>query len=260
MISRLDRGWRFVGTAISFSSFGIGGLLLRLVYFPLLALLVRNPQKRTRRARLAIHHAFRLFVGLMRGLGVLTYETRGLEKLDRPGLLILSNHPSLIDVVFLISFVPNADCVVRSGLARNPFTRGPINATGYICNDSGAELIDDCIRSVKAGNNLVIFPEGTRTPLDGRMKLQRGAANIAVRGGCDITPVIIHCKPRSLSKGEAWWKIPSRRVEFTIEVLDDIPVAPFIEAAHQDAPLAARRLTDHLYEFFTAKRAPHAST
>jgi 1-acyl-sn-glycerol-3-phosphate acyltransferase len=260
MIEGLDRGWRLVGTAISFSSFGIGGLLLRAIYFPMLGLLVRNPQSRTRRARLAIHHAFRSFVALMDGLGVLRYEVMGLEKLNRPGQLILSNHPTLIDVVFLISFVPNADCVVRSGLARNPFTRGPVNATGYICNDSGAELVEDCIRSIKAGNNLIIFPEGTRTPKDGQMKLQRGAANIAVRGGCDVTPVIIRCRPRTLGKGEPWWKIPPRRAEFSIEVLDDIPVAPFIEAANHDAPLAARRLTDHLYEFFTSKRASHAST
>ncbi|MBL8508317.1 MAG: 1-acyl-sn-glycerol-3-phosphate acyltransferase, partial [Chitinimonas sp.] len=171
MLELLDRGWRVIATAIAFSSFGLGGLLLRLVYFPLLQLIVRERARQTRLARLSIHHTFRLFIELMRVLGILRYEIVGAERLRRPGLLILANHPTLIDVVFLISLVPNADCVVKAALARNPFTRGPVRATGYICNDSGAGLVEDCVASVHAGNNLIIFPEGTRTPVAGPMKL-----------------------------------------------------------------------------------------
>src|SRR5690606_42122790 len=108
------------------------------------------------------------------------------------------HRPPLIAVVFLVALVPEADCVVKASLAKNPFTRGPIRATGYICNDSGPELIRACIDSVQAGNSLILFPEGTRTPVSGPMRLQRGTAYIAVRGPCDITPVRIHCEPLSL--------------------------------------------------------------
>lgn len=254
MLDRLDRAWRTFATALAFSAFGVGGLALRLVYFPLLNLLVNARTRRARLARYTIHRAFRLFIEFMRILGILRYQVLGIDKLNRPGLLILANHPTLIDVVFLISLVPNADCVVKASLARNPFTSGPVRATHYICNDSGAGLVDDCIASVKSGNSLIIFPEGTRTAVDGTMKLQRGAANIAIRGGCDITPVTIRCVPLSLTKGLPWWKVPPRRMQFTLEVKDDIAVAPFLQHAAGEVPLAVRQLTDYLYDYFSTEK------
>lgn len=259
MREALDRGWRVFGTGLSFATFGVGGVLLWLVWFPLLGLLVRDRARRTRLARRSVHHAFRLFIEWMRLLGVLDYRIEGRERLDRRGLLILANHPTLLDVVFLVSLVPEADCVVRSGLARNPFTRGPIRATDYLCNDSGAGLIEDCIASVKSGSNLIIFPEGTRTPVDGPMRLQRGAANIAARGPCDITPVLIRCEPRSLTKGLPWWRVPPRRMQYTIRIGQDIPVAPFLAAAGGEAGLAARRITDHLHRYFSYGEAGAAT-
>lgn len=258
MFKALERSWRIFATALAFSAFGLGGLVLGLAFFPLLHLCVRQSAHKTRMARLTIHYAFKLFIELMRVLGILRYSIRGLEKLHRPGRLILANHPTLIDVVFLISLVKNADCVVKAGLARNPFTRGPIKGTAYIFNNSGAQLIDDCIASVQAGNDLIIFPEGTRTATDGSMKLQRGAANIALRGQCDITPVTIRCQPLSLTKGLPWWKVPASRMIFTLDIGDDIAVAPFLEQAGGETTLAARQLTQYLHDYFLPENTAHA--
>ena len=260
MLSGMDRAWRVLATAIAFTMFGLGGLVMRVVLFPLLQLCVRDKALRIKYARLTIHHGFRAFIGLMRFLGILRYRINGLEKLGGSGQLVLANHPTLIDVVFLISLLPNADCVVKSALARNPFTRGPVRATNYICNDVGADLVQDCIASVKAGNSLVIFPEGTRTPVSGPMHLQRGAAHIAVRGACDITPVTIRCVPLSLTKGLPWWKVPQRRMQFTITVHDAIPVEPFITHAGGELAIAARRLTEHLHHYFSTETTTHAGT
>ncbi len=258
MVEQLDRCWRVLATGLAFVAFGLGGLVLRLLFFPLLQLCVRDRRRQARLARATVHHAFRCFVGLMWLLGVLRYRIEGLEKLRQDGQLVLANHPTLIDVVFLISLLPNADCVVKGSLARNAFTRGPIRASDYICNDSGAALVEDCIASVKGGSSLVIFPEGTRTPVNGPMTLRRGAAQIAVRGGCDITPVTIRCEPLSLTKGLPWWKVPPRRMQFTIRVHDAIAVAPFMAQAGGEAAIAARQLTDHLHHYFSTKSTVHA--
>ncbi|STQ91324.1 lysophospholipid acyltransferase family protein [Iodobacter fluviatilis] len=258
MFKTLERSWRIFATALAFSAFGLGGLALGLVFFPLLHLCVRQSAHKTRLARLTIHYAFKFFIELMRILGILRYSIRGIEKLQRPGRFILANHPTLIDVVFLISLVKNADCVVKAGLAQNPFTRGPIKGTAYICNNSGSQLIDDCIASVHAGNDLIIFPEGTRTATDGSMKLQRGAANIALRGQCDITPVTIRCQPLSLTKGLPWWKVPASRMIFTLDIGDDIAVAPFLEQAGGETALAARQLTQYLHDYFLPENTAHA--
>lgn len=250
MLRRINYHWRRLATGSAFSLFGIGGALLWLVVFPALHLFIGDRQKRGQTARWVVHRTFGFFVGYMHRVGILTYEIKGLESLQRPGLLILANHPTLIDIVFLISLLKNADCVVRSGLAKNIATRGAVGATGYISNDNGAELIEACIQSVKSGKNLVIFPEGSRSKPDRLLPFQRGAANIAVRGQLDITPVLIRCNPPALSKGLGWYNIPSRRFHVSIEVLPDIPVQSFCTGSEA---LAARKLTEYLTHFFTTE-------
>ncbi len=248
--SRLNRLWRVVGTGLSFLAFGVGGVVLGLLVFPPINLLLRDPQRRKRCSRKLVQRCFALHFELMRALGVLTYEVHGRERLQREGLLILANHPTLIDVVLLVSLLPNADCVVKPSLARNPFTRGPVRAAGYVSNDDGVGLVDDCIAAVRSGGNLLIFPEGTRTPRDGASRLQRGAANIAIRGRLDITPVRLRCTPLTLGKGDRWYNVPLRRFHVEADILPDIEVAPFLDDAQGEA-MAARRLTDHLARYFS---------
>lgn len=247
MVECLNRCWRVLATGWCFTVFGIGGLIVPTVVYPALLLLVRQPERRKDLSQAVIHHSFRWFVALMRGVGVLSYEVKGIERLQRRGLLILANHPSLIDVVFLISFVRNADCIVKEALVRNPFMRGPIKAAGFITNSGGAALLDDCLDSLQAGNNLIIFPEGTRTPLQGQVRLQRGAAHVAVKGRVPITPVHIHSSQPMLTKGTPWWRVPHRKPHFTIDVREDIAVDPFCAAASSEV-LAARHVTEHLSE------------
>lgn len=257
MLDRICLGWRVLATGLSFVLFGLGGVALRALVFPVLGLCVLQPQKRMRAARATIRLSFRAFVGIMRLLGVLRYEVQGLEKLGRGGQLILANHPTLIDTVFLIAFVRNADCIVKGGLWNNPFTRGPVRAAGYICNDRGPHLVDDCIASLRAGGNLIVFPEGTRTPRAGAMQLKRGAANIAVRGTRPMTPVLIRCRPATLGKGDKWWHVPPRQACFRIEVKDDIGIEHFIGPGITDV-MAARRLTQYLQRYFTEEGLHHA--
>jgi 1-acyl-sn-glycerol-3-phosphate acyltransferase len=253
MADRLSLYWRVCATGLCFSGFGAGGLVLPLLVFPLLRLVVRQRRRRMLLARALIHRAFRVFVGLMCALRVISVEVRGAEKLRRRGLLILANHPTLIDVVLLMALVEGADCIVKGALVHNPFTRGPVRAAGFACNDCGAALVEDCIASVRGGSNLIVFPEGTRTPKDGSLRLQRGAAHIAVRGGFDVTPVRIAVAPRTLGKGDKWYRVPEQRARFVIDVEDDIRVSRF--ASRGNEALAARRLNDHLANLFSSERS-----
>jgi 1-acyl-sn-glycerol-3-phosphate acyltransferase len=246
MLKRIDWCWRVFGVALSFIAIGIGGLLV----FPLLHIVIRQHQRRQRIARDLIRLTFRAIVRSMCAFGVFRYEASGLSRLDRQGLLILANHPTLIDIVFLMAFVPRADCIVKEKLWRNPFTRATVRAAGYICNrDDSVRLVEDCVASVRRGGNLIIFPEGTRTPADGSISLKRGAANIAVRAPCNITPVRVRCAPPMLVKGEPWWRLPRQTSQFRFDVMEDIDIRPFVGAAASEV-LAARRMTAHLREVF----------
>lgn len=255
MVARLNKAWRILATGIAFSVFGIGGVILPLVVVPVLYLWPARPAVRERRAKRAIHYTLRGFVEIMRGLGILTYQVENPAHFNRPGQLILANHPTLIDVVFLIAFIRHADCVVKSSLKRNPFTRGPINLAGYIANDDPEKIIEATISSLGRGNSLIIFPEGTRSTPGEALKLRRGAANVALRAGVPITPVVITCEPTTLTKGTPWYRVPERRFHITMKIQSNIEIAPFADAANPSR--AARHLTHFLEKYFTRELSLH---
>jgi hypothetical protein len=87
--------------------------------------------------------------------------------------------------------------------------------------------------------------------------MKRGAANIAVRGARDMTPVLIRCQPATLGKGDKWWRVPPRRVLIQLDVQDDLAIARFTEGDVSDV-MAARQLTDFLQNYFTGMCQSHA--
>lgn len=251
---RLNYGWRLFATALSFLLFGLGGIVVPWVATPWIKLTSRTPEERQRRARLLIHRTFRFFIHTMRGLGVLTWDIQGELLLQRSGLLVLANHPCLIDVVFLIAFIPNPDCIVKGRLLANPAMGGYLRLTGFLSNDRGAELIEDARGSLAVGSALIIFPEGTRTQPGQPLHFQRGAANVALRTNTSITPVTILCQPLTLSKMHRWYHIPPQKVHMTLLVGKDIPITSYNQ--HQPA-LAARQLTQDLQDYFTEELRLH---
>ncbi len=241
--------WRLFATAFCFILFGIGGVFIALVITPIILIIFRNKETRHINGKLFIHYSFRFFIEVMRFSGVLSYSVDGIEKLREPGQLVLANHPSLIDVVFMIAFIPRTDCVVKGKLSNNPFTAGPVRAAGYIMNGAPEEVLQQSIESLKGGNSLIIFPEGTRTTPGEKLKFKRGSANVALRGKIDITPVIIGCSPSTLTKSDKWYHIPPKKLHFTMAVKDKISVAQFTQ--EKSANIAARSLTKSLEEYFS---------
>ncbi len=255
LIGKLSKLWRIIATAIAFTVFGLGGSLLPFIVVPILYLLPGGPMVRERRAKAYIHYIMRCFVETMRCLGILTYCVDRGAGCNSPSQLILANHPSLIDVVFLIAFIRRADCVVKSSLTQNLFTRFSIGLAGYIANDDPEKILEAAAASLERGNSLIIFPEGTRTTPGQPMELQRGAANIALRCEAPITPVVITCEPTTLTKNMPWYRIPPRRFHFTMNIRDKIPIEEFLDEPHPS--IASRRLTEFLRNYFTQELASH---
>lgn len=245
--------WRLLATAFSFLLFGVGSLCLRVLVFPLLACLPGDGLRHRQRARHTISWLFWRFIRFMYCSGVLTYEVQGAERLGRPGQMIVANHPSLIDVVFLIGLVRQANCVVKQTLFHNPFTRGPVRSAQYISNDGSMAMLDTAAQALQAGQTLVIFPEGTRTVPGQPLAFHRGAAAIALRGAKIITPVTIKVSPTTLTKAEPWYRIPRCRVHFDLRIGEDIDPQAF--ATQGPPPQASRKLNDYLHQYFTKELA-----
>ncbi len=255
LIQQIDYSWRLLATAISFACFGVGGVLLWLLVFPLLSVWPGSREQKARRAQRTVHISFYIFIGLMHRLGVMTYQIVGSEKLNRPCQLIVANHPTLVDVVFLLSRIRQANCIVKASLWRNPAMRGPILNAGYISNANSETMINDCAAWLKSGGAMIIFPEGTRTVPGQPYRFQRGAAAIALLAGCVVTPVRLVCQPSTLTKANAWHQIPPRRFHLKMIVGDDIDMHAFRNL--QPRSIAVRRLTEYLQDYFTQQRAFH---
>jgi len=247
LLARLDWAWRLVMTGFCFALFGIGGLLLSVVWFNLLLLLVWNPVRRRRLARRSIAASFRAFLTVAKTLGVLDYRIEGSDVLrQEKGCLVVANHPTLIDYVLLASVMPETDCLVKSALLKNPFVSGVIRAADYLINSQADALLPACQQRLDQGDTILIFPEGTRTRPGEKMTLQRGAANIAVRCGSDLRVVTIHCSEHLLDKQSKWYDVPPAKPLFTVEVRERIAIDPFNDANLQEPALAARQLNRHL--------------
>jgi len=244
--------WRLVATAGCFIVFGAAALGLGLVVFPALRVLPGTRAAHRARVRRTLGAALRWFASFMRAVGVLTYELRGLERLGRPGQLVLANHPTLIDVVFLLGFAPSSSCVVKQALWANPFTRWPVAAAGYVSNAPTDLMIEDAAAALRGGQSVIIFPEGTRTVPGQPLHFHRGAAAIAIRAATVVTPVYIRCVPPTLGKRDPWYRIADGRVRFSIETGEDIDPEPLRRLA---PPLAARELNDRLMQVFAAQLA-----
>lgn len=256
MKQRINYLWRLVGTALSFSFFSIGGLLLSLLVFPPM-LLIRNREKRKKLARWCIHKSFQFFIRFMELMGIMRLSVEDGERLRTcDNMLVLANHPTLIDVVALISLMPNASCVVKAALWRSPFLGGVVRAADYISNSQPEDLLQDCARDINSGNPLIIFPEGTRTRPGEPLRFLRGASYIALNSGRPLLPVLISCQPSTLTKQQKWYQIPERRFELRVKILPPENIAQWVNEA--DAPtIAARKLTQGLEAFFTHKLEYH---
>ncbi len=240
--------WRFIATAISFALFGVTGLVLGGVGFPLSRLIPMSTARRRNFGSRVVRFCFQRFVEFMRGVGGLTYEFRGHERLGRPGQLILANHPSLIDVVFLIGYTPSSCCVVKAALWRNPFMAGVVSSAGYIPNAPTDVMIEGATQALATGQSLIMFPEGTRTRPGEPVDFHRGAAVVALRAAQVITPVFISVAPTTLTKQEPWYRIPFRRPHFELVVGEDIDLGPF--RALGPLPRAGRSLNAFLINHF----------
>jgi 1-acyl-sn-glycerol-3-phosphate acyltransferase len=248
---KTNRVWRIVATGYCFAFFGLAGIVLSATIFPFLRITSRDADHGRVRIQKAMSRVFSFFFRMMRFVGVISYDLRGIEKLrdGAAGKLIVANHPTLIDVVFLVGLLPTVDCIVKDGLWRNPFLRWPVLWAGYIPNSSAQQLVGSCAKTLQSGRSLLVFPEGTRTVPGQPFAMRRGAAQIALAARVDILPITISCDPLMLAKTQAWHEAPCGPGHFVISVGDPIPASEYLPDGLPHS-LAARALTRRFESYF----------
>ena len=121
----------------------------------------------------------------------------GLENVPDDPTVIVCNHYRFVDCLYLYD-VAKRNCVY---LSKKELFKSKIVAS--VIKDFGAIPIDrekpdikeilTCIKALKSGKNLIIFPEGTRnkTSTDDLQPIKSGAGIFALKAKKLITPVMI---------------------------------------------------------------------
>ncbi|PCJ59701.1 MAG: 1-acyl-sn-glycerol-3-phosphate acyltransferase [Planctomycetota bacterium] len=254
-MNKINHYWRVIATGIAFSSFGLGALVLSMLFFPCCYILPQK--KRIKMIQKSIHYAFKLFIFEMKILGIMDVKYNGLEKLSGvKGCMIVSNHPTLLDIVLLLSVIEGTDCIVKDELWQNPFLRGAVSGAGYIPNKSPEDLIHLCVDRLKEGHNIVVFPEGTRSLPDDLKPFKKGFSAITLKSNCQLLPIFIKCEPSTLTKREKWYNVPNKKFILSMEVNEFLDV-PKITKDCKSEIIASKVLKNYLFECFKEKRASY---
>lgn len=191
--------------------------------------------------RAGIAYGYRLFWWLASLTGIMQMHVQALDALrDEPGgLIIVANHPSLLDALMLVARLPRGACIMKASLMRNVFLGAGARLARYIRNDSPRAMIRLAVDDVKHGGQLVLFPEGTRTTQAPLNPLRPGVTLIAKLAGAPIQAVFIDTDSPYLGKGWPLWKLPPLPIVFTVRLGQR-----FMPCDDHDALL--HRLHDHL--------------
>lgn len=164
-----------------------------------------------RLGRAAIRTVFRCYVWLLQLLCGCRFDLKALDELARrPGpMVVVANHPSLLDAVLLVSRLPNAVCIMKAALMHNVLLGAGSRMARYIVNDAPLPMIRRAIAELKGGDaRLVIFPEGTRTAEPPVGPCAATAGMIAARAGLPVEVVVIEMSSPYLGKQWPLFKPP----------------------------------------------------
>ena len=191
-----------------------------------------------------------------------------LLKLNGPALIV-ANHSSHLDTPLLLCTLPDGmrrrtavaaaadyffDTWWRATASAIVFNTFPIERRGGKLSSTPGDLLED-------GWNVVVFPEGTRSP-DGWMeRFRMGAAYLAVEHGVPVIPVGIKGSFAAMPRGRGW-PVPGRP---TVAVRYGDPLHPAEgESARDFAPRISAAVSALLDEesttWYEARRRVAAGT
>jgi 1-acyl-sn-glycerol-3-phosphate acyltransferase len=251
------RAFRTLTVALHFACFWAGCVLVGWLWLPLLGLWPGSRDVKIRRALGAVRWGFRLFHGSMSVSRL--YHRRSTRSVARPDgvaartpVVLVANHPTLCDTTAIVSLFPDVVTVSKFGYANNPLIGPPLRACGFV--PVGTHMVQECEERLRMGFDVLIFPEGTRSPVGGLQPFQRGAFEIAARAKVPIVLLKLTCVPSALSKRLPIWKHSDKMAVLTIEPIEMIHPADY----GPDSRAQARAIEQRFHDLLGYSPAPRA--
>lgn len=203
----------------------------------------RHPLKRRDRLQACMRLGFRTLHRWMAvcRIAEVSLPPEGERSLPEP-CVVIANHPTHLDITAILSWVPRCCTLVKPSIYRRWWLKPLMEGSGQIEGAGahpleGARLVERAADRLRAGQSVVVFPEGTRTEPGRRMPFHRLGFEIACRTGVPVVPLRIRCEPRYLSKGRPTLVPPSPMPKLSVEILD--PLRPEVFGGD------SRRLREH---------------
>lgn len=165
-----------------------------------------------------IHYHFRFFHEWCSLVNLVQVRYEGWERIPAGGVVLVANHISLIDVTCLLANVPEALCIFKPAIRRNPVLGAGARRAGYLGSDGGQELVRRAVEKVAHGHTLLVFPEGTRSTNGQVLPFKPGFAAIARRAHAPVQLLRITTNSDMLTKGRPILRLPRVPTRVTITV------------------------------------------
>ncbi|MGA2515785.1 MAG: lysophospholipid acyltransferase family protein [Thermodesulfobacteriota bacterium] len=211
-----------------FGVFLLGIFFELLIILPVLWVLNRILGPQPCRMQWTISILVSLWLLLLRACGLLKVRELKGKPFDGP-CVIVSNHPGLFDVLFLIRDIPRMSVMVKQALARK-LPLGPVfRSAGYVLSPDFEQRgpfqsMDEAIEKIDMGYKFMIFPEATRSPKGDLGRFNAGPFMLARLSNVPLQPLFVRNDPPFLPKEDKWYFPPSRVSTLEIEFWE--PMAP----------------------------------
>ncbi len=214
----------------------------------------RDPAARARRLQWITANAFRVLFDTMWLFRIVRFEhRRRLAHLPERPFVVVANHPTLLDVAAITALLGGGCSITKPQLFLRRGLRTLLVGAGHVPG-SGADrlatgrVVDEAVLRLRQGFVVIVFPEGTRSPVVGMHAFGRAAFEIACRARVPVVSLQIGCEPRWLSKEVGFLDVQHPMPHLEIEVLaaDDPAALDFdsrllkhrVESRYRQSPVA----------------------
>jgi 1-acyl-sn-glycerol-3-phosphate acyltransferase len=170
--------------------------------------------------RAAIAKGYRYVWVTAEACGMIRIDASALDPLrfEPGGLIIAANHPTMLDALVLVAWLPRGVCIMKADLMRNVFLGAGARLARYICDDSPRRMVRGAVACLRESGQLVMFPEGTRTVARPINRFRPGITLIARRAQVPIQAVIIETDTPYLRKGWPIWRVPAFPIRIRVRL------------------------------------------
>ena len=188
------------------------------------------------RARLSTH--CRMYFSDLAARNLVHCEFEGFEDAAAwKGSIICANHPSILDAICFFWKIQGLGCVVGMRPWANPLLSFPARNAEFVPRDPALRMLKECRQRLQRGENILLFPEGTRTTRGALNPFHDGPALLSVKARAPIRTVFIETNSLFLGKGYSFFKPTTEPIVFRFSVGE-----VFQPAAGESAHDLSRRL------------------